>query len=62
MFVDVREGRGRLLFRYDPELDLVEIKQDGTVYQVSLTAYRERSRAVVRDRAVTVPLDIAAQS
>jgi len=40
MYLDVRGPDGRKLFRYDPERDLVEIRDRGTVYTVDLSQYR----------------------
>jgi len=40
MYQDVRGPDGRKLFRFDPERDLVEIRDRGTVYTVDLSQYR----------------------
>ena len=43
-FVDVRSSREhrRLLFRYDPERELIEIVYRGELEVVDLTQYQER--------------------
>ena len=41
MWLDVRDAAGKLLFRYDPQRDLVEIKQHGGgIVTVGLSEYR----------------------
>ena len=40
MYQDVRGPDGRKLFRFDPDRDLVEIRDRGTVYTVDLSQYR----------------------
>ena len=47
MYQDVRGPDGRKLFRFDPERDLVEIRDRGTVYTVDLSQYRPLVEAAV---------------
>lgn len=44
---DVRGPDGRLLFRFDPDRDLVEIRDRGQTYVIDLSQHRPR--AVVFD-------------
>lgn len=51
-YQEVRGNDGRLLFRYDPDRQLVEIKVDGRLYVVDLTAYapeREEPAVIEND-------------
>ena len=44
MFVDVRHPyTGKLLFRFDPERDLIEIGERGKTTLIDLTPYRTTS-------------------
>ncbi len=45
MYQDVRGPDGRLLFRFDPERDLVELVQRGVAYVVDLARYRPPEEA-----------------
>ncbi len=45
MFIEVREpGTGKLLFRFDPERDLIQIARRGVVTVVDLSQYRPAER------------------
>lgn len=43
-FVEVRDGDGRLLFLFDPERDLVEVRVKGRTSLVDLRKYRPALR------------------
>jgi hypothetical protein len=44
MFIDVRDPQTKkLLFRFDPERDLVEIGERGRATLIDLTQYRQQS-------------------
>lgn len=40
MYQDVRGPDGRLLFRFDPDRDLVEIRDRGQTYVIDLSQHR----------------------
>lgn len=44
---DVRGPDGRMLFRFDPDRDLIEIRDRGQMYTIDLSQYRPQ--AVVFD-------------
>lgn len=41
MWLDVRDAAGKLLFRFDPQRDLVQVGERGRVIVVDLSQYRE---------------------
>jgi len=41
MWLDVRDAAGKLLFRYDPQRDLVQVGARGRVIIVDLSQFRE---------------------
>jgi len=42
-FIDIREPHtNRLLFRYDPERDLIEIQVRGVITVIDLSKYRSK--------------------
>ncbi len=43
MYRDVRGPDGRLLFRFDPDRDLVEIRDRGQTYVIDLSPLRPRA-------------------
>lgn len=43
MYRDVRGPDGRLLFRFDPDRDLVEIRDRGQTYVIDLSPLRPQS-------------------
>lgn len=40
MWLDVRDAAGKLLFRFDPQRDLVQVGERGRVIVVDLSQYR----------------------
>lgn len=52
MWHDVRDAAGKLLFRFDPQRDLVQVKQRGIVVTIDLAQYRIQ-------QAPKKPVDIA---
>jgi hypothetical protein len=40
MWQDVRDVAGKLLFRFDPQRDLVQVKRNGVVVVIDLSEYR----------------------
>lgn len=40
MWHDVRDAAGKLLFRFDPQRDLVQVKRAGVVVVIDLSQYR----------------------
>lgn len=55
MWHDVRDAAGKLLFRFDPQRDLVQVKQRGIVVTIDLAQYRIQ-------QAPKKPVDIARKS
>ena len=53
MWLDVRDAAGKLLFRFDPQRDLVQVGERGRVIVVDLSQYREPPGAE------NAPVDIA---
>jgi len=52
MFVDVREPvTGKLLFRYDPERNLIEIQRRGVVTVVDLNYWEYSRKAETKTEA-----------
>lgn len=43
MYQDVRGPDGRLLFRFDPDRDLVEIRDRGQTYVIDLSQHRPQA-------------------
>ncbi len=49
MFVDVRDQHtGKLLFRYDPERELVEVRVRGVTTLIDLSTYKDPPSAPER--------------
>lgn len=63
-FYEVRNSRGRLLFKFAPELDIIELKDGELLVEVSLRPYRDQyERACNRTPApVVIPIEIASQA
>jgi hypothetical protein len=40
MWHDVRDAAGKLLFRFDPQRDLVQVKRAGVLVVIDLSQYR----------------------
>jgi hypothetical protein len=53
MWLDVRDTAGKLLFRFDPQRDLVQVGERGRVVVVDLSQYRAQQDAKNK------PVDIA---
>lgn len=54
-FIELRDGNGRLLFRFDPSRDLVEIKpKGGDVVLVDLRPFRRRAGVFVSKQGRSV--------
>jgi hypothetical protein len=49
MFVEVRDARGKLLFKYDPARQLIQIKCRGEVITVDLSMYHKQELAEPRN-------------
>lgn len=46
---DVRGPDGRLLFRFDPDRDLIEIRDRGQMYTIDLSQYRPQAAVIEID-------------
>ena len=48
---DVRDAAGKLLFRFDPQRDLVQVAERGRVVVVDLTVYRIQQEECKHDKS-----------
>ncbi len=46
---DVRGPDGRMLFRFDPDRDLIEIRDRGQMYTIDLSQYRPQAAVIEGD-------------
>lgn len=46
---DVRGPDGRMLFRFDPDRDLIEIRDRGQMYTIDLSQYRPQAAVIEID-------------
>ena len=51
MWLDVRDAAGKLLFRFDPQRDLVQVGERGRVIVVDLSQYREQQEECKHDKS-----------
>lgn len=56
MWLDVRDTAGKLLFRFDPQRDLVQVGERGRVVVVDLSQYR------IQQDCKNHPIDIVTKS
>lgn len=56
-WTDVRDGKGHLLFRYDPQRQLIEVHQRGVRSVIDLTQYQSTATSG-RQNAVERPSEL----
>jgi hypothetical protein len=62
-FVDVREPQTeKLLFRYDPDRDIIEVQRRGVKTVVDLRQYQERQGAPIWPEATDISLPVRMSS